>query len=103
MKVPAFGVKMVAVQRNKRGPGAVNLRHKPSFDCLEERCVLTTYTLPLASFPIVEMVYGPAGDVGFSGLGDLSISRMASKGSVTEVGLPTLTAQPVNLEVDASD
>src|SRR5207253_2955084 len=77
--------------------------HKPAFDVLEDRCLLaTTYTTPPAFTPVAEMVYGPAGDIWFSRVEDLSITRIASDGTITEFGTPA-TAQPIGLEVDSSD
>src|SRR5437016_1019388 len=89
-------------KRPSRSPRT--LRQQPAFDRLEERCLLsTTYTMPPSATPIAEMVYGPAGDIWFSRVGDLSITRIASDGTVNQIGLPTITSQPVGLEVDASD
>jgi hypothetical protein len=79
------------------------MRRQLAFDRLEDRCLPSvTYTTPAAFTPVAEMVYGPAGDIWFSRLQDLSITRIASDGTLTEFGTPA-TAQPVNLEVDAND
>src|SRR6266478_7283162 len=90
--------------RMLRGRRFQALRHQPAFERLEDRCLLAvTYTTPTSFDPVSEMVYGPVGDIWFSRIQDLSITRIASDGTLTEYNVLASRAQPVNLEVDAND
>src|SRR5437879_6906696 len=88
--------------RKRENRRSRTLRYRPAIDRLEDRCLLTSYTTPPAFTPAAEVVYGPAGDVWFSRTQDLSITRIASDGTLSEFGVNS-TAQPVGLEVDAAD
>ena len=104
MTLVPFGFARSATPRKRQGRSPRKAAHKPTFDRLEDRCLLAvTYTTPPAFDPVAEMVYGPAGDIWFSRVQDLSITRIASDGTIQEYGVLASVAQPVNLEVDAND
>jgi streptogramin lyase len=103
MMRPSFGSTKPAETRKRRRRRSRAPRQRPGFELLEDRCLLTTYTTPTSFGPVIEMVYGPVGDIWFSRLQDLSITRIAGDGTLSEYGLPPTRAQPVNLEVDAAD
>src|SRR5438132_10924308 len=101
----SFGVTKSASLRKRKGRRSLcRTGQKPAFDRLEDRCLLAvTYTTPPAFEPVVEMVYGPAGDIWFARQMDTNITHITSDGTLTEFGVLASGAQPVNLEVDAND
>src|SRR6266446_5863428 len=97
---PSLNSSKSSALRNRQTRRSPTPRHHPAFERLEDRCLLTTYTAPPAFTPVVEMIYGPAGDLWFSRLNDnRSITRFAADGTLSQFGIFP-TAQPVNLEVD---
>src|SRR5438270_593899 len=61
MTILPFRFARSAAPRKRRQRSSPKAGHKPTFDRLEERCLLAvTYTTPPSLAPVVEMVYGPA-------------------------------------------
>src|SRR6266852_335026 len=104
MTLIRFGFARSASPRKRQGGKPPTLKHKLAFDRLEDRCLpATTYTTPAALSPVIEMVYGPAGDIWFSRFLDDSITRIASDGTIAQFGIAANGGQPTRLEVDAND
>src|SRR5205807_10543840 len=104
MTLLPFGFARSASPRKGQRRSSPKTARQLGFDRLEDRCLLaTTYTMPAALSPIIEMVYGPAGDIWCSRFLDDSITRIASDGTIAEFGIAPNGGQPTRLEVDAND
>src|SRR5437660_2023763 len=99
MKLLRFGFPKSASLR-KRHAG----RRKLAFDRLEDRCLLAvTYTTPPAFEPVVEMVYGRAGDIWFARQMDANSTDSTSDVTLTEFGVRCSGAAALDVEGDAND
>ena len=81
MTLLRFGFVRSGLPQKRQWRRSPMTKRKPALEHLEDRCLLTTYTTPASFMPVAEMVYGPAGDLWFSRLTDLSITRIASDGT----------------------